>query len=156
LSSFSVASGNKLIVVKIDSFSETDSKNAIDLLISQHGLTKLDVVIANAGICKYSGLGLVTPIRELQDHFNVNTLGPLILLQATWSLLQASSQPKFVVLTSAVGSMGGMEDANLRLIAYGTSKAAVNYIVRKLHFEYETLITVLIHPGYVHSNNLHA
>lgn len=33
--------------------------------------------------------------------------------------------------------------------AYGASKAAINYITRKIHFENDWLIAFFIHPGCV-------
>ena len=32
-------------------------------------------------------------------------------------------------------------------LAYGVSKTAVNFMVRKLHFEHDGLIAAAIHPG---------
>jgi NAD(P)-dependent dehydrogenase (short-subunit alcohol dehydrogenase family) len=42
-----------------------------------------------------------------------------------------------------------MDFGQLPVTAYGSSKAAVNYIVRKIHFENPDLIAFPIHPGYV-------
>ncbi|RSL74753.1 hypothetical protein CEP53_000022 [Fusarium sp. AF-6] len=47
-----VASGTRLIVVKIDSASMEDPKDAATVLQDQYAITKLDTVIANAGIRK--------------------------------------------------------------------------------------------------------
>jgi norsolorinic acid ketoreductase len=149
LSNLPTASGTGLIVVKIDSLSETDSQAAVQLLQSEHGIEKLDIVIANAGIAKYAGLACETPIAEMRDHFEVNAIGPLILFQATKPLLERSLLPKFVVTTSRAGSIGDMDFGQLPVTAYGSSKAAVNYIVRKIHFENPNLIAFAIHPGCV-------
>jgi norsolorinic acid ketoreductase len=54
--------------------------------------------------------------------------------------------PRFVVLSSDAGSIGGIEH-NFPLTAYAASKAAVNFIVRQMHCKYQNLIAFPIHPG---------
>lgn len=135
--------------MKIDSLSETDAKEAVLALQSQHGIDRFDLVIANSGIAKYIGVASETPISEVKDHLMVNTVGPLILFQAIWPLLKLSKTPKFLLVTTATASIGSMENIPISAMAYGASKAAANYIVRKLHFENPSLIAILMHPGYV-------
>ena len=120
-------------------------------LKTAHSISKLDIVISNSGIAKHIGPALETPMKELQDHFNVNTVSHLLLFQATWPLLTAAPtpEPKFIVISSSVGSISGMEREPVPMLAYGCSKAATNYLVRKLHFEHEKLVCFSIHPGYV-------
>lgn len=147
LASLPVGKGSKLITVKIDSVSETDARAAVDVLKSQHGITRLDTVIANAGIANYFGPALTTPVKEMHDHFVINTLAPLVLFQAVWPLLEQSKSPKFFVVSSTVGSIAGMESMPMPATAYGSSKAAVNYVVRKIHFEHPKLTAVALQPG---------
>lgn len=148
LESLPVGSGSKIIVVKIDSSSETDAQDAISLLQSRHSISKIDLVIANAGIGNMD-LGTETSVNQLREHLRVNTTGPFILFQATWPLLQRSQAPKFVVISSVLASLGDMEAWPFRSTAYGASKAALNYILRKLHFENPSLIAFPISPGWV-------
>ena len=146
---------SKLLLVRIDSHSETDARNAADTLKLKHGITSIDIVISNSGIAKHIGVALDTPGRELKDHFDVNTVSHLILFQAMWPLMRnATTEPKFIVISSSVGSIGAMENEPVPMLAYGCSKAATNFLVRKLHFEHENLNCFSIHPGYVSS--LHA
>ena len=147
LGNLSTGEGSKLVVVKIDSVSETDARDAIELLKSKHGIDRLDVVVANAGIAKHAGTPFETPLAEMRDHFEVNTVGPLVLFQATWPLLSRSGLPKFILITSSAGSIGDMEGEALSLPAYGASKAAANFIVRRCHLSDPELITLCVHPG---------
>lgn len=141
---------NKLILVKIDVRSETDAPKAVDILKSQYGIVTLDMVISNSGIAKHIGVALDTPPKELRDHFDINTVSYLVLFRATWPLLMAAtSEPKFIVISSSIGSIGAIEREPIPILAYGSSKAATNFLVRKLHFEHEKLICFSIHPGYV-------
>jgi norsolorinic acid ketoreductase len=64
---------------------------AVQTLVSEYGISKLDIVIANAGVSKDFGPALRTPAKEMLDHFTVNTMGPLLLFQATAPLLKAAS-----------------------------------------------------------------
>lgn len=140
----------QLLLVKIDSLSGTDALNAAEILRVEHGITSLDIVVSNSGIAKHIGVALDTPGKELRDHFDVNTVSHLVLFQAMWPLLRAATtEPKFIVISSSVGSIGAMENEPVPMLAYGCSKAATNFLVRKLHFEHENLNCFSIHPGYV-------
>ena len=48
---------------------------------------------------------------------------------------------------SAAGSIGGIESSPVPNAAYGSSKAVLNYLTRKAHFENEGLVIFSIHPG---------
>ena len=38
-------------------------------------------------------------------------------------------------------------------LAYGISKAGANYFMRKIHFEYPEMVSLVIHPGWVKTAN---
>lgn len=66
---------SKLILVKVDSVSDTDAHDAIKLIQTEHGIDKLDVVVANAGYgTVYGDLSQVKP-QEVLDLVDINTLG---------------------------------------------------------------------------------
>ncbi|KAJ7644531.1 aflatoxin biosynthesis ketoreductase nor-1 [Roridomyces roridus] len=96
---------------------------------------QLDVIIANAGISKYYGPLAETPISEFRDHWETNTLGNVILFQATHALLLASPSkaPRFAMITSSAASMG----------SYSVLAHAV------MDQEHPSLISLAIHPGWV-------
>lgn len=145
LKALTVGAGSKLIIVKIDSLSETDAADAVKLLQSEHGITSLDVVVANSGIANYIGPVITTPLKEFRSHFEVNTIGPLVLFQATAALLEAAKDPKFFVVSTAAASITDMMP--MPAAAYSASKAAINFITRKIHFEHEKITTVALTPG---------
>ncbi|RJE21984.1 aflatoxin biosynthesis ketoreductase nor-1 [Aspergillus sclerotialis] len=106
LHSLPTESSSKLIAVKIDCASPTDPQAAVDHLQDQ-GVTRVDVVIANAGISKdYSRVHEV-PIHTLKEHIDVNALGPVCLFQAVYPLLQKSNQPTFIGVGSRLGVLVG-------------------------------------------------
>jgi norsolorinic acid ketoreductase len=140
---------SKVILVKIDSVSETDALAAVNILTSEHEITKLDVVIANAGISNYFGKATITPVEQMLEHFKINSVAPLLLFQATAPLINAATNAKFVTISSGAGSIGGMEKLRIENTAYGTSKAALNFVTRKIHFENPNLIAFPINPGWL-------
>ena len=143
---------SKVILVKIDSAVETDALTAIHTLNSEHSISKLDVVIANAGISSYFGKATVTPAEEMLSHFKINTVAPLLLFQATFPLLNAAPMPKFVVITSGAGSISNMGSLPVENTAYGSSKAAANFVTRKIHFENPNLIAFPVQPGWLQTD----
>jgi norsolorinic acid ketoreductase len=122
-------------------------KDVIKSIETEHHITKIDVVIANAGISNYYGPAADTPLAEVREHFEINTIGSLALFQVTWPLLQKATKPIFVVLTTGLASIGDMGELPVQVTAYGASKTAINYIVRKIHFENPNLIAFPISPG---------
>jgi norsolorinic acid ketoreductase len=145
-------SDSKSILVKLDSSNPDDALAAIKSLKSEHGIDKLDVVIANAGISKYFGKATVTPAEEMYDHFTVNSVAPLLLFQATWPLLQLSSHPKFLGISSGAGSLTMVDQLKVENTAYGASKAALNFVTRRIHAENPGLTAFVINPGWLQTD----
>jgi len=136
----------KIYIVKLTSADKADNEAAVAKIKELAG--RLDVVIANAGICNYIGPALETPAEEMREHYEVNVIGTLILFQATYPLLQAStSSPKFIPISSGAGSISHGAKFFTPVLAYGASKAAENYLAVKLHTEHPGLICFPISPG---------
>ena len=74
----------------------------------------------------------------------VNTAGIVALFQAVYSLLKASKNPKFIPISTHAASMVLTLDTPAGYTSYGASKAALNWIARKIHFENEWLGGCLI------------
>ena len=69
----------------------------------------------------------------------VNALGVLLLFQSTYPLLKKSSSPKFIPISALGGSIAFAAELPLNILPYSVSKAALNFITRKLHFEFPEL-----------------
>jgi len=151
LSTLPKGSGSSLVVVKIDSSSENDAKAAMETLRNVHKITALDVVIANAGIATIWPLVIDVKASDIAEHVKVNTIGPVLLFQAVLPLLSNSKNPnpRFIGISSVAGSIGDMEKSMVPNSAYGTSKAALNYVLLKMHYEHENITVVPLHPGWV-------
>jgi norsolorinic acid ketoreductase len=147
---FKVESGSSLIVIQIDSASNTDAETSINELKSKYsGITSLDTVIANAGLgIHWDKISDATP-SQAEENFTVNAAGPMRLFHATFPLLSAAPKPRFIVISTVFGSMEMQSELQLPNVVYGMSKAAVNFFTRKVHYEYSNLIAFPLHPGYV-------
>ncbi|KAK0120254.1 hypothetical protein ONS95_011660 [Cadophora gregata] len=153
LSSLPFGQNSKLIIIKLDATIDTDPAAAVETLKTTHHITHLDVLLSNSGLMSPTSISpvLSTPPSTVREHFEVNTLGPLTLIQAFMPLLLASPSPspKFLVITSSVGSITDTEKFPVPFFAYGVSKAAANYLVRKVAFESPGVVTMAVNPGWV-------
>ena len=153
LNSLPHAEDSSLITLKLDHNSEKDPASMAEELQAMHHVGKLDVVVANAAIAKHYGPTSTLNIDHLKEHMNVNTYSVLLLFQATKPLLQKSAdKPKFVFIGAPISTITDMENcARAPLGAYGVSKLAANYFVRKFHFENKWLISFIVDPGCVYA-----
>ncbi|TEY55509.1 hypothetical protein BOTCAL_0232g00170 [Botryotinia calthae] len=160
LHKLSVGNSGKLILVKIDNSSQNDPTDAVEELQCKYQIHHIDVVIANAAIGKtydkpFALTCMGITIDDMYEHFTVNAVGILLLFRATLQLLEKSANsqgPKFVVMTSFTGSIGAMEGCPVPNAEYGPSKAGVNYLSRKIHFEHEFLTAFALNPGWVQTD----
>ncbi|OQO12791.1 hypothetical protein B0A48_02255 [Cryoendolithus antarcticus] len=130
------------------------------------GPTPIDLVIHSAGV-----RGLVPALEKahpenvaacetlqamdletMQRAFSINTLGTFTLLRALVPLLLLSPDPKVIVMSSRMGSIGnnqlGNKDAG-GAYAYRASKAALNMIIRSFAVDVPRIAWVMCHPGRV-------
>lgn len=144
--------GCDLIIVPLSVDNPSRVAEAASEIQTRHHIEHIDVVIANAGICNHWG-----PIQEMTDldvlsHFAVNTLGPLRLFTAMAPLLQRASTPKFVYISTLLASIHAIEQMPSLTAAYGMSKVAGNYLVKKIDAENKHSITLSIDPGLVQTD----
>lgn len=107
------------------------------------------MVIANAGISSPPSYlpASAVPLEAVREHFEINTLAPLTLWQACVGLLRKSERPRFMAVSSSLGSLQGTGEMKFPVAAYGSSKAALNYVVRKCHWEEEGVVAFSVCPG---------
>ncbi|KAF2994671.1 hypothetical protein E8E13_001384 [Curvularia kusanoi] len=151
---FELPTGEKsrLITVKIDSALPYDARNAIAALQYQHEISHIDVVVACAGICDHLLPVSEIDVDELTRHMETNTYGVLRLFQATLPLLKAAKAPKFVCISSRLGSISLSAKDGAYTGTYGISKASVNYAVTKIGAENDWLVAFTIDPGFVQTD----
>ncbi|EIN06098.1 NAD(P)-binding protein [Punctularia strigosozonata HHB-11173 SS5] len=147
----------KLYIVKLVSSDLRGNEEAISFVKEKAG--RLDVVIANAGISLAPGPAYQASEEDLRKHFEVNVVGTFVLFKAALPLLQASKSsgsapPKFVAVSSQLGGLNFGASLPVLTTPYGISKAAENYLGRKLNFEHEKdgLVVFPICPGLVYTD----
>ncbi|KAK9422882.1 putative aflatoxin biosynthesis ketoreductase nor-1 [Seiridium unicorne] len=155
------AEHSKLLLVKIENESSSDPAAAVQQ-IHAAGIANIDLVIANAGICPTSAYLRVEDIQmeQLRSLFEVNTFSFVSLFQAVRPLLKATadrkgeSQAKLLVISSNAGQVVEMESlSQVMLASYGSSKVALNYLVRRVHFENQWLTAWVMNPGFVQTES---
>jgi norsolorinic acid ketoreductase len=144
LKSLPAAEGSQLVVLTLSSTSDT-SADTLMASLPAHGITHIDTIIANAGSGTSFHPILSTTLSSIRDDFEVNTLGPIKLFQASYPLLKESPKPKFVLISSSLGSIGAIEP--VPNLSYGVSKAAANFFVKKIQIDHEEIAAVAVHPG---------
>lgn len=116
---------------------------------SLDGFPRIDVVVANAAIADTAAMVLDTATDDVRRHLDVNVIGVLALFQAVTPLLKKGNNPKFIVLSSSLGSSTLATYMPGPWFCYGVTKAAVNYLVRRIHVENDWLTTTALQPGWV-------
>lgn len=103
-------------MVKIDSAVKEDAFEAIQDLQKNHGITSIDVVVANAAIANSQPKVADADLEKIQEHFLVNTIGVVALFQAVLPLLSESEkQKKFVAISTGAASIGNMDKRRIQV-----------------------------------------
>ncbi|CAD6446303.1 5badb914-7def-4312-b51d-d4b1db00a58e [Sclerotinia trifoliorum] len=180
LENLPASKGSKLLVIPLEfiasgsqksgvsgSNEETkeNKKNSLEDLVPRlenRGVNRIDVLIFNAGVASSFESAKDSRMQELMIHFEINAMAPIQTYQTLRSLFltpfpsggegeaeERVKEKKLIYLSSNLGSIGGMATA-VPSLAYGMSKAAANYFVRKCHFEEgEGVVAFALHPGWV-------
>ncbi|GAA5905241.1 hypothetical protein JCM6882_003724 [Rhodosporidiobolus microsporus] len=137
-------------VVPLEVTSEASTEAAAKAIEEKSG--KVDVIIANAGISEEGAYGplLDQPLDAYRRHFEVNALGPVILVKAFVPLLNKSENPKFLLVSTGAASFGLAWPAPIT--PYTVSKAAVNFFALKVHQEVPNLTILALSPGLVQTD----
>jgi NAD(P)-dependent dehydrogenase (short-subunit alcohol dehydrogenase family) len=94
---------------------------------------RLDVLVNNAGISTGWGPPSEETITDVRAIYDVNVFGVIRATQAFLPLLKMSSDPRIVMISSSLGSLGWASDfeapmAHVNLLGYNSSKSALNAV----------------------------
>jgi NAD(P)-dependent dehydrogenase (short-subunit alcohol dehydrogenase family) len=121
--------------------------------VARESEAPLDLLVNSAGILSRSddGVGKVD-YREWSRVLDVNTFGPVRVLDAFADRLAAAGRAKALTITSGMGSIGDVGSG--RALIYRTSKAAVNMAMRARALELAPrgIVVAVINPGYVRTD----
>jgi NAD(P)-dependent dehydrogenase (short-subunit alcohol dehydrogenase family) len=110
----------------------------------------IDVLINSAGVMGGSGQSLgALDYDAWLEVLKVNLLGPARMCEAFLERVAASEQRLIVTITSGMGSL--TDNTSGGSIAYRTSKAAVNMLMRSAAIDLKSrgITCVVINPGWV-------
>lgn len=119
-------------------------------LANELGHKPIDILLSNAGIYGPKGVAFgEVDVKEWREVLEVNTIAPLMLVQAFVEQVAASQQKLVAVISSKVGSIADNSSGGSYL--YRSSKTAVNQVVKCLSIDLaERDISVIsLHPGWV-------
>lgn len=140
--------------VKLDITSLEDINALAIYLTDKHG--RVDVLINNAGILIDGQLGEAASICDvsadtLKKSFEVNTVGPVMLINALLPLMRQSGSANIVNISSG---MGQLSDMGGQYAGYRISKTALNAVTAIFAAELEgSGITInAVCPGWVRTD----
>ncbi|KAG7819871.1 hypothetical protein KL909_004620 [Ogataea angusta] len=115
----------------------------------------LDVAIINAGVSKSPYPILECSREHFIEHYLTNTVGAVEAYKAAHGFLLKKNTRKVVFTSSIAGSIGTYMP--LPVGAYGASKAALNFVIKRLSEENasENFSYVGVHPGLVVTDMAH-
>ena len=144
----------KLKNTRIAQLDVSNDESVKNLKSSLEGIP-IDVLINNAGIMgpDISRQGtLQMDFEGWMEVLNVNTLGPVRVMQALLPNLKLGSNAKLITISS---TMGALSNNSLPFAhAYSSSKAAINKFMRLAQPELNNqgITSALIHPGWVRTD----
>lgn len=118
--------------IQLDVTDQKSVDNAIASIGKEH--PQLDVLVNNAGILIDRGTDLESAsVENVHKTMETNFYGPLRLLKAATGLLEKSSAPRVVNVSSTLGSLTHASDlaspfAEYTYLSYNCSKSALNML----------------------------
>lgn len=149
LASLAKGAAGRISIIPFEATEETGIHHAAEAVA---GITdRLDLLVNNAAINpprKHQHLETITAETMLHT-LHINTVAPLLVVQAFTDLLKRGSLPKVVNVSSEMGSLEDRDYGGHH--AYCASKAALNMVTRGLAAELieHGIVTISLDPGWV-------
>jgi NAD(P)-dependent dehydrogenase (short-subunit alcohol dehydrogenase family) len=142
-----VEEGDGIIPIELDVTDQDEVYAALETIGADPG--HLDALVNNAGIYGDPIGAAEYDLDRAREVFEVNTFGPWRLCQAFLPLLQRSSQPRIVNVSSGAGQLSDMNGGRA---AYRLSKAALNALTRTLASDEREVKVNAMCPGWVRTD----
>jgi NAD(P)-dependent dehydrogenase (short-subunit alcohol dehydrogenase family) len=143
------ASGHKVRILTLDVTDPASVKAAATELEGQ----AIDLLLNNAGVGGVRGQTIGNIDYEAWAKvLNANTMGPMRVSEAFVDNVARSKRKLIVTLTSGMGSLA--DNTSGGSIAYRSSKAAVNMVMRSLAIDLAPrgITCVVVNPGWVRTD----
>ena len=139
------------LTTRLERLDVADEKSVAALAARIEG-EPLDVLINNAGIGKGGATFERLSMKEFEETFRVNSIGPAAVTQALLPNLRAGKRRVVINLSSGLGSIS--ENDSGGWTAYRASKAALNQLTRTIAVELkgEGFVCIVISPGWVRTD----
>ena len=134
-------------IYQLDVSNEDDIKQISEQLKNE----KIDILFNNAGISGQDNpFGEIT-YTDLISTFKVNTIGPVLLMQALHKQVINSKNKIIVNTSSALGSIEFNQDASWFWLSYRISKSGLNAATRSIANQLKSkgVIVIALDPGWV-------
>jgi len=142
-----VEEGDGIIPIELDVTDQDTVDAAQEQIGSDPG--HLDALVNNAGVYG-DPIGVVDyDLDRAHEVFEVNIFGPWRLCQALLPLLQRSSQPRIVNVSSGAGQLSDMNGGRA---AYRLTKGALNALTRNLAADERGIKVNSMCPGWVRTD----
>jgi len=131
---------------------DVTNRSTIDRAAAAIGTAAIDVIINSAGIMGNSATVGNVDYDSWIATLNVNTLGPLRVLESFLEHLARGTRKLVVTITSGMGSIG--DNTSGGYIPYRSSKAAVNMVMRTVALDLKPrgISCVVVNPGWVRTD----
>lgn len=141
----------RLFLIPLDVSNDESVKSAVKLV--QEQTENLDMIISNAAIVGQfdAGEDMVTDHNLMLTVYNVNTIGPMRVVEAFYKMLKNSLVKKICIVSSEAGSIAEAERTDM--FGYCMSKASLNMYGKLIdnRFRKEGYDIRLYYPGWVRS-----
>ena len=126
-----------------------EKTEVLDLLINNAGINSMSA--DSGGSAAHLRLGQLQGDRIL-SMFHVNAIAPLIIAQRFIDLLEGSSSPRIVSISSWLGSLTNKSSGGN--YSYCASKTALNMLMRCLAFDVlpKGIVSIVVNPGWVQTD----
>ncbi|KAM6430318.1 C-signal-like [Liasis olivaceus] len=156
---------HRVQIIQLDTSDPSSIKAAAATITERLNGAGLNLLFNNAGIVKESSMESETPEKML-EVYNVNVIGPMVMIQVFLPLLRKASQESalkgmscskaaIVNISSLCGSITDVLAWDIGQIPnYRCSKAALNMLTRcqSLRYAEDKILCIALHPGWLQTD----
>ncbi len=146
--------GIDAVTVELDVTKQSTIDAAVVEIEKKFG--RLDILVNNAGIAMDTGRPSATDVDTLYRTYDTNVFGPFRVMKAFLPLLLKSKAGRIVNMSSHLGSLERnsstyWEASPTKLLAYNSSKTALNALTQQFAYELRTTAVKVnaAAPGFV-------